>query len=314
MKKRTLNGGGEIVGRREFLGGAALGVLSLAAGKPGLANAGQADAGSAHGGMVIRFGIATDAHYADADARGTRFYRESLRKMGECAQLMNEQRADFLIELGDFKDQDSPPDEAETMRYLRDIEQVFHRFRGPCYHTGGNHDFDSISKKQFLSLIDNATAGDGRLYYSFERRGIRFIVLDANYRGDGADYDHGNFDWTDANIPPEELEWLKEELEALEKPAVVFVHQLLDGTGDVFIKNAEQARRVLEESKRVHAVFQGHHHPGRFSRIGGIPYYTLKGMVEGSGRENNSYAIVEMYGDGRIKVVGCRKAESMTLG
>ncbi|MBN2328290.1 MAG: metallophosphoesterase [Candidatus Omnitrophica bacterium] len=313
MKKRNLQGGEMLVGRREFLGGAALGVLSLGAGNAGQASAGQASAGQADVRPLIRFGMVTDAHYADADARGTRFYCESRRKMGECAQLMNEQRTDFLIELGDFKDQDSPPDEAKTMGYLRDIEREFQRFQGPRYHAGGNHDFDSLSKKQFLSLIENAAATDERLYYSFERRGFRFIVLDANYRADGADYDHGNFDWKDANIPPDELEWLREELGASKKPAVVFVHQLLDGEGDVFVRNAEQVRRVLEESGRAHAVFQGHHHAGRFSRIGGIPYYTLKGMIEGSGRENSAYAIVEIYGDGRIKVVGCRRADSRTL-
>ena len=54
---------------------------------------------------TARFGIVTDCHYAEADAAGTRFYRQSLDKLGECVSLMNAEKVDFLIELGDFKDQ-----------------------------------------------------------------------------------------------------------------------------------------------------------------------------------------------------------------
>ena len=36
---------------------------------------------SIYGGRPVRFGIVTDCHYADAEAVGTRFYRESLDKL-----------------------------------------------------------------------------------------------------------------------------------------------------------------------------------------------------------------------------------------
>ena len=54
----------------------------------------------------LRFGIVTDSHYADVDTKSGRYYRQSLAKMEECVNLMRRQQVDFLIELGDLKDQD----------------------------------------------------------------------------------------------------------------------------------------------------------------------------------------------------------------
>ena len=268
----------------------------------------------AHRGLLsgrrrpLRFGIVTDAHYADADPAGTRFYRASLDKMAECVALMNQEKVEFLIELGDFKDQDRPPVEGRTLKYLEDIEAVFQQFHGPTYHALGNHDVDSISKAQFLARVENTGIDSDRSYYSFDCQGLWGIVLDANYKGDGTDYDKGNFNWTDANIPPRQLTWLRDELAAASGPVVVFSHQLLDGTDAVSIKNASEVRAVLEESGKVLGVFHGHHHAGRYRTIGGIDYYTLKGMIEGPAQEDNAYAIVEVRPDLTICVIGYRKA------
>ena len=262
---------------------------------------------------TARFGIVTDCHYADADAQGTRFYRESLDKLSECVTLMNTQKVDFLIELGDFKDQDKPPVEKNTLSYLQAAEKVLKQFNGPTYHVLGNHDIDSISKIQFLKRLDNTNIDSNRSYYSFDSNGLRYVVLDANYRTDGTDYDHGNFDWTDANIPPKELDWLKKDLAATPGAVIVFIHQLLDGSGSVYVKNAAKVRQVLEASGKVLAVFQGHHHSGSYSNTAGIHYYTLKAVVEGQGPDNNSYAIAEVHPDGSITVTGYRKALSKQL-
>jgi predicted MPP superfamily phosphohydrolase len=262
---------------------------------------------------IVRFGVVADCHYADADTVGTRYYRHSLDKLGECVEAMNAQKVDFLVELGDFKDQDLPPIERKTLSYLQAVESVFRRFDGPTYHVLGNHDADSISKTQFLSNIENTGVDPGRNYYSIDFNGVHFVVLDANYKSDGADYDHGNFDWTDANVPPAELQWLKRDLAETYKPVIVMIHQLLDGTGSVYVKNAAEVRQILEQSGKVLAVFQGHHHDGSYSLIEGIHYYTLKAMVEGPGPENNSYAIVEVQPDMSIIVTGYRKAVDKQL-
>ncbi len=261
----------------------------------------------------VRFGVVTDCHYAQADPVGTRFYRESLSKLSECVARMNAERVDFLIELGDLKDQDRPPVESRTLAYLERAEAALQRFRGPRYHVLGNHDMDSISKHQFLSNVDSTHIERGCGYYSFDVRGLHCVVLDANYDRDARDYDHGDFDWKDANIPAHELDWLRQDLADSSGPAVVFIHQLLDGTGPVHVKNASAVREILEASGRVLVVFQGHHHEGAYSRIKGIHYYTLRAVVEGHGKANNAYAIAEAHPDRTITVQGYRKAVSMRL-
>jgi predicted phosphodiesterase len=259
---------------------------------------------------VVRFGIVTDVHYADTETREARPYRESLAKLAECVEVMNRRSMDFLIELGDFKDQDETPVEAKTLLYLQEIEKVFAGFSGRRYHVLGNHDLDSLSKSQFLAAAGNSGIAKTKSYYAFSLKDLRFIVLDADFRSDGSPYDRGNFEWGDSNVPPSELKWLASELAASSKRAVVFIHQQLDGEGDYFVKNAADVREILEKSRTVLAVFQGHRHEGAYSRINGIHYYTLIGMIEGRGATNNSYAIVDVYPGGDLEVKGYRRASS----
>lgn len=261
----------------------------------------------------VRFGILTDSHYADRENVGTRYYKESVNKLSECVDLMNEQNVDFLIELGDFKDQGNPPDEKETLRFLDIIEKEFCRFNGPHYHVLGNHDHDSISKKQFLSGISNTGFAEASGYYSFDAGSVHFVVLDANYSSSGIPYNNGNFDWTDAHVPFRQLSWLKKDLSKKRKPAVVFIHHRLDVASDNSVYgpgNAGVIRKILEDSGNVIVVFQGHEHEGALNRINNITYYTLKGMVEGSGAENNSYIIAEIGRDLKIRISGYRNAVS----
>jgi hypothetical protein len=226
---------------------------------------------------------------------------------------MDAERVNFLIELGDFKDQNSPPVESRTLAYLREAEGVFRGFSGPRFHVLGNHDMDSLSKPQFLENVENTGIEPGRSYYSFDVPGLHGIVLDANHRADGRDYDHGNFDWTDANIPPHEIDWLRRDLAMSRRPTTVFIHQLLDGEGPVYVKNAREVRQVLQESGTVLAVFQGHHHEGAHSCIEGIHYYTLKALVEGHGQDNSAYAVVDVQRDRSLIVTGYHNAVSREL-
>jgi len=261
---------------------------------------------------AFRFGMVTDPHYADTAERGTRFYRESAAKMRECVELMNHGGVGFLIELGDFKDQDDPGVEADTLRYLGEIETELQRFNGPAYHVLGNHDMDSISKPQFLAGIDNSGIDPEASYYSFDRGGLHFVVLDANFRADGAPYDHGDFDYRDTNIPPEQLDWLAGDLGASTAPTILFVHQRLDGEGPVFVNNADEVRLLLRRRGNVVAAFHGHDHAGGYNHLDGIHYYTLRAVVEGSGLNSSSYAIIDVTRQG-IVITGYRRAVSHPL-
>jgi len=80
------------------------------------------------------------------------------------------------------------------------------------------------------------------------------------------------------------------------------------------VKNAPAVRKVLENSRKVSAVFQGHSHKNEYHEIGGIHYCTLVAMVEGSGKENNGYSTVDVLADGTLRVTGHRKQEKYEWG
>jgi predicted phosphodiesterase len=264
---------------------------------------------------LIRFGMLSDIHYADRDPAGTRFYRQSLAKMNECIDRMNQEKLDFVIELGDFKDQDAVPNEANTLKYLNDIESAFQKFNGPTYHVLGNHDMDGISKSQFLERVENTGIPKKKSYYSFNRNGIHFVVLDGNFTKEGKEYDHGNFSWDDTMIPEIQLNWLKEDLKGNKLLTIVFIHQMLDDSKNVkqAIENAAEVRQILEQSGKVLCVFQGHVHEERYNLIKGIHYYSVNAMVEGDGPENNAYMIVDVSKNGSLKIDGFRKATDRSI-
>lgn len=264
----------------------------------------------------MRFGLTTDSHYADRDPRGTRYYRQSLDKMREFVEVMNREKVDFVIHLGDFKDEDQNKREQDTLEYLRKIEGIYAQFNGPRYHCIGNHDIDSISKQQFLENIKNTGIPAEKSYYSFDSKGYHFVVLDPNYHEDGRDHNNGDFQWFDAHIPDDQLRWLEEDLKKTNSPTIVFSHfALFEFTrGDHFyhVTDYQRLQQIIEASGKVKAVFQGHVHEERFKEINGIHYVTQYGMVDHSGLENNSFAIVEIK-NGTLAIQGFHRVSSQKL-
>jgi alkaline phosphatase len=78
----------------------------------------------------------------------------------------------------------------------------------------------------------------------------------------------------------------------------------------VTVKNAPDVRKILEESGRVLAVFQGHSHQNDLREVGGIHYCVFRAMVEGSGREQNGYAVANFFADGSIRIEGFRQQKN----
>lgn len=251
----------------------------------------------------LRVGLITDLHYADKAPAGTRHYRETLGKLEEAARQFEQDEPAFLVELGDLIDAADSVDVEQ--RYLKTINREFSAIHSKRHYVLGNHCVDTLKKEEFLSGVEQEKS-----YYSFNEGGIHFVVLDSCFRGDGEPYGRKNFQWTDANIPAAELEWLEADLQASEMPVIVFAHQRLDVSNNHGVKNNRDVRKVLESSKRVLAVFQGHSHKNDLKEIGGIHYCTLVAMVEGSGAENNGYSLLEVEPNGTIHLSGFRKQQS----
>lgn len=295
------------ISRRAFIGGVTAGTLS---------GCRLFTSGTASGEPVLRFGMVTDLHYADidpdpapCDVVGRRFYRESLRKLAEAVSVFNERRPDFVIELGDFKD--NTRGRIETLAHLEKIEAALAGFNGPRYHVAGNHDFDCLTPDEFFSRIPN----DGKItpkgYYSFVRGGVKFIVLNACFDSSLKPYDRAN-PWNDANVPPEEMAWFERELASADGNVFVFCHQRLEDSAERnhVVKNAPAVRALMERSGKVRGVITGHQHKGGANVVNGIPYYSLRALVCDSGEGNNSFAETAIYADGSFTVTGWRNAVS----
>ena len=235
---------------------------------------------------IARFGIITDLHHTNKTDSTSRKYSAALSKAQHFVNVMNFKRADFIIELGDFTD--TLAGDKDPVENLNEIESVFTSFRGPQYHVLGNHEFDNMTRADLLPNLNNTGIPAGQTYFSFDRNGIHCVVLDADYT---VAEPHRAFDmqtpadtfwnWKDAWIPEEELNWLIADLASANKPTVVFSHQVLhrENTEDHTIKNADVVRGILENDGQVMAVFSGHDHRGESAVREGIHYLVLEGNV-----------------------------------
>jgi predicted phosphodiesterase len=248
----------------------------------------------------LRFGLLTDLHYADKPPNGTRHYRETPAKLAEAIEPLSKENLDFTVELGDLID--AADDVQIEKRWLATIHKQFAQMPGPQHFVLGNHCVDTLTKEEFLGGVRQKKS-----YFSFDAGEFHFVILDACFRSDGVPYGRNNSQWDDANIPAAGLDWLCSDLAETKHATIVFAHQRLDGNDRHCVKNAAQVRTVLEGSRRVLAVFQGHSHKNDYKHIAGIHYATLVAMVEGTGEANSGYAVAEVTGGGTITIRGFRR-------
>lgn len=263
---------------------------------------------------VLRFGLIADSHYAKTVPKGTRFYEGVKEKMQASIEEFNAQELDFIVHLGDMKDQGPDQDPKETLKFLKDIERVFQKFIGPKYHCVGNHDVDSITKQQFLEFTNSTAVKTEKGYYSYDLKGYHFVVLDANFDEHGNDHFYlEGADWQNTHIPDDQLAWLRADLMATTKPTLVFCHHPLyffECNEHIYhIQNYKIVQSLLEDSKKVQMVFQGHVHERNVKEINGIQYVTLLGMVDYDGLDNNAFSIVSLKKD-LCKMTGYARSQN----
>jgi alkaline phosphatase len=291
----------ELVSRRAFIHGTALIMAGSAAGP--VLSADGPPAGEATAAAKLRIGLITDLHFADKPPAGTRHYRETPGKLAKAVEQLTRDKVDFTVELGDLVDAAASVEDEQ--RYLKTINTQLATIPGERHYVLGNHCVQTLTKAEFLGGV-----GRDRSHYSFDAGGWHFVVLDACFRSDGQPYGRNNFIWTDANIPPEQIEWLAADLKSAAGSTIVLVHQRLDVTRQHSAKNAAAVRDVLAASGKVVAVFQGHSHQNDYQRIAGIHYCTLAAMVEGSGENNSAFARLDVLPGGTLRLAGFVKQKS----
>lgn len=252
---------------------------------------------------VIQMGLVTDLHYADKPPAGSRYYRQTLRKIQQAAEQFGDLDLDGLMELGDLID--SADSIADERAHLKTIDAQLKAICAERHYVLGNHCVHNLTKPEFLDEV-----GQQKSYYAFQSAGFNFIVLDACFRQDGVAYERQNFQWTDTAIPEPEVEWLRSVLETHSEPTIVFCHQRLDVANHYGVKNASQVRELLEKHGQVLAVFQGHSHDNDHKSINNIHYVTLVAMVEGAGPERNGFSVLKLFPDQSLEVTGWEQQHS----
>ena len=178
--------------RRAFTRGGSLFLFAAGTSTPFLSSAMADD--SRKSKRLLRAGLITDLHHADKDPRGSRHYRESLRKLTEAGSHFEKDPTDFVVELGDLID---AADSVETeLGYLKTVHKEFAALPGEKHCVLGNHCVDTLTKEEFLGEV-----GQEKSYYSFDTAGVHFVILDSCFLKDGTPYQRRNFQWTDANVP-----------------------------------------------------------------------------------------------------------------
>ncbi len=233
-----------------------------------------------------------DVQYAPVPPRIGRMYDQGRARLTRILEASRSE-VDLYVNLGDFINGEEACTSYAEMMSVCDLVGVDTLGNPiPFIHVPGNHDG--------FALPNEKLRGSGFSVHVVD--GVHFIVLDGNYDWDGNPYGGVDGDWTKCLISQDQVEALKAEL-ATCTAAVVLCHYVLDPRDTLAYtpKNAEEVRRILEESGKVQAVFQGHYHEGFEQVYNGIPYHTIPGVCENvAGNGKVLYATVDVE-DGVLK-------------
>jgi len=206
----------------------------------------------------LRFGICADVHkdiMHDADIRLQAFIDDASGK-----------DLDFIIQLGDF---------CRPYDTNREFLSIWNSFPGEKYHVIGNHDMDGgFSREKVIEFWSSPAK-----YYSFEKNGFHFIVLDGNDTNPSSDKASGYARF----IGNEQVEWLKNNLKSTSLKCFIFSHQSFENT-DIGIENHSEIRQILEDENKasgfnkIIACFSGHHHTDYTTSINDIYYIQINSM------------------------------------
>jgi 3',5'-cyclic AMP phosphodiesterase CpdA len=270
------------------------------------------------------FAIIADVQYADKDTKDGRYYRNSLAGLVFFVRQCNQQRVDFAVQLGDLIDGSD-----NAGRELDYALTVYDKLNCPHYHVLGNHDFEGISRHKVLRRL-----GLERGYYTFEKNGVRFVVLDTQdiavqggWPKDSTQYKKAeevlqklteqkkqNAQPYDGGLGNKQLVWLDEVLADAKKnnqDVVVFGHlPLWPDTDKHTAWNAAEVREIFERYGCVRAYLCGHNHAGGYARQNGIHYLTLPAAVNDS--SGKTWATVQVWPD-KVEIKGTGNVEDKIL-
>ncbi|TKG97415.1 hypothetical protein EYV94_03020 [Puteibacter caeruleilacunae] len=215
----------------------------------------------------VKFSFSSDIH------KGT--VPDANERLSSYLKKVEQLNLDFMIDLGDF---------CLVSPENRTFVDLWKASPIEKYNVLGNHDMDYGDKEDFMAMV-----GMDKRYYSFDKGGVHFIVLDPNnlyVDGEYIPYANANFYRSPSErafIDPPQLKWLKEDLKQTEKHSIVFSHQSFENPKAC--QNQKVVRDIFEEANReagfnkVIAAFSGHNHTDYANEINGIHYVQINSMT-----------------------------------
>ena len=225
------------------------------------------------------FGYISDAHIQQIE--GTKFVRNwdmgLIRTIREANLLMP--KPDFFMFGGDLG-------QLGKREELDHGLEIMSSLRGKVYYVIGEHDY-------YLDLGDYWQSNIGPLWYSFEHKGVHFIVLNSILTYDS--WTHKNWgellnrmlamarldnpEGSPFMVGDKQLVWLKADLDKVEKntPVVVFSHSPLQKIyrgWNFWTEDAERVQALLKPFDKVTVIY-GHVHQIQYNQIGNISFHAM---------------------------------------
>ena len=305
--------------RREFLGAGA--VFGGMAAMPRVA-----DGAATESGRPLKVCVFADLHFTPGVyTNDTPEFLERILARAEA------ERCDMVIHLGDMV-------QNVAEKPVQELIRRYNEFRIPTYHVIGNHEQDGTFHEETLEAYRLK-----RGYYSFDKGGFRFVVLDPNYfcnePGKFIHHSKGNYfnrsiiskiNW----IPPEQLEWLRATLDSSPHPCVVLAHQSFERGRGAPVMNKNEVQAIFRDANAkkpgtVRLVMNGHMHMDHLRVLDNILYWDVNSAnYQWYGKQHDRYpeeytkkvrsankvlawdaplsAILTIWPDGRIKIDGSK--------
>jgi 3',5'-cyclic AMP phosphodiesterase CpdA len=266
----------------------------------------------------VRLGLIADAQYADLPSKGTRFYRNSLKKLEEAVLQFNQLSLGGIVNLGDLIDRKSENFDPALL--------ALKHAKAPLHHVLGNHDFvvDDALKAHVPRLL-----GLRRGYYSWNAGSWCFVVLDTNeistYSHPEGTKEHAaaaaeltgmqsaklaNAQTWNGRASEKQMKWFESvcrKARRASRSVVVFAHHPVFPADQHNVWNDSAVLGILRSNTNVVAWINGHNHAGDYGEYEGVHCLTLKGMVETT--DQNAFAVSE-FSEGKIKLTGYGRESS----
>lgn len=235
----------------------------------------------------LRFAQVSDIHFSSFEENTSyKMLKNSSEILDDVIlQLNSSGPYDFVVFTGDLV---NVPKESELDKVLVHIKKINY----PWYAMNGNHDIavgGTLTKTKFKKMLnaENRNMHGEKPYYAFTpKRGFRVICLDSIIDSKIT---------TNGEIPKEEMEWLREELDEHSKDVVIIcTHVPIDepfSSSDHKMKNEYEIKSLLKNYSNPIIVLQGHYHCARARQSDNIVYITSPSLVT----YPNAYRVVNIH-------------------